>query len=151
MSELVLCFLSTRAHARGPWIYVYRDGRVEKREGPRGFLQRLRHFVSLSNERQPIVLSHAQVPTARVEEALALALRVLGHARPRIDEAAHDPTQELTLEILDSGAWKKGWFTWGRASGNDAPLSPVVGDAENREFEVLMRLLWDMQVASIGG
>lgn len=153
MSDLVLCFLSKRTHQPGNWIFVYRDGRVEKRGRVTGetFWQRLRLSFFLSDDPNESVLSHGEVSPARVEEACDLARRVLGYAKPTIHHDAHDPTQELALEVRGAAAWRKGGFTWGRASGNDAPLAPVVGDAEVGEFEVLMRLLWDMQVASIGG
>jgi len=86
-----------------------------------------------------------------VADACALATRVLAYPKPPISDAAQDPTQELTLEVLDAGVWKKGRFTWGRASVNDAPLTPVEGEEANQEFEALTSLLWEMQFASIGG
>lgn len=88
---------------------------------------------------------------AKVADACALATRVLAYPKPPISDAAQDPTQELTLEVLVAGVWKKGRFTWGRVSVNDAPLTPVEGEEANQEFEALTSLLWEMQFASIGG
>lgn len=60
MTLPILRFLSTRAHAEGRWIFVYADGRVEKRGRAVGdtFFQRLRLAFFLSDDPKESVLSH---------------------------------------------------------------------------------------------
>ena len=106
-------------------VVLYDDGRVERwaLEGARGRR-----------------LAIGAIPAREVPALQALALAVVRMPKPVV-HAHHDPTSTLALVVIDRGA-AHGWtFAWGRASRNDTPLEPVVGDANLQTFGALLAAL----------
>lgn len=150
MSDLVMCFLMRAVHGvpeAESWVYVYRDGRLERRGGiARGLVGPQFHW--LLNRVPGALVGSGTVDQEQVQRALELASRVLSYPKPQVSAAAHDPTQELAVEIFEQGTWRCGWFTWGRASRNDAPLEPVIGDQAIEDFNALHAVLTRIRSAS---
>jgi hypothetical protein len=61
----------------------------------------------------------------------------------------HDPTDVLTLIVLDGSEERAALFAWGRASRNDAPLEPVVGD--RKTFDAFLRVFLELMDELAGG
>jgi hypothetical protein len=150
MSDLVMCFLLRSVHGipnAASWVYVYRDGRLERRHGiAQGLVGP--QFQWLPDRTPGALVGGGVVDPDVVQGALDLAARVLTYPKPQVSAAAHDPTQELAVEIVEQGSWRSAWFTWGRASRNDAPLEPVIGEQAIEDFNALHAVLTRIRSAS---
>ena len=117
-----------------PWIWVYADGRVERRAPPFGPLS---GALQCFGQTSPDVLA----------QALAAAAHAFAAERPAFGDA-HDPTRGLEVELRAPGGWQSYSFHWGRASRNDAYLAPVEGEVALEHFHRFVEALDRMAMQS---